>query len=284
MLHKFIVIPTLILNKNIVPYILGRFKIIRSCFSVYSRLKQSFSNSQKNIPDESASFFKSLTIDLALKSLEKDAVFLALKLPQAIVAEIQEFSQNTLLAQADGLAHFYYSDVKSGYLPNGRATVQGIAINPLACNAIQKIINDPVLRLVVEKYLGYSPTKISSILKWSFILELPDKLRMRLSQGNIYHYDVGEFNSVYVNFYLSDTDKYSGAHTMFKGSHNHKTPQMLFNYATQPEEFLIQYYGKENELIIEADAGFGFIQDPYCYHRAIPPVKGERLFLQIQFK
>jgi len=283
MLHKITAILKFISGKNIVAYILGRFKIIRRCYSAYSKLKQSFRGLPKNIPDERTTFFKSLPTDLALKSLEKDAVFLGLELPQVIVTEIQEFSQNTLLAQADGLTHFYYSDVKNGYLPDGRAMVQGIAINPLACNAIQQIVNDPVLRLVVEKYLGYSPTKVSSLLRWSFVLEIPDKVRMRLNQGNIYHYDVGEFNSVYVNFYLSNTDKYSGAHAMFKSSHNHKTPKMLFNYATQPEEFLIKYYGKENELIIEANAGFGFIQDPYCYHRAIPPIKDERLLLQIQF-
>ncbi len=283
MLYKNITIPKFIFPKHIVPYVLGRFKIIRRYYSAYNRLKKPFSSSQKNISDEITTFFKSLTIDLALKSLERDAVFLGLKLPQPIIAEIQDFSRNTLLAQADGLAHFYYSDVKNGYLPDGRAAVQGIAINPLECNAIQQIVNDPVLRLVVEKYLGYSPTKVSSLLRWSFVLEIPDKIRMRLNQGNIYHYDVGEFNSVYVNFYLSDTDKYSGSHAMFKSSHNHKTLQMLFNYATQPEEVLIQYYGKENELIIEAEAGFGFIQDPYCYHRAIPPIKNERLLLQIQF-
>lgn len=276
-------IPRIISQKKSIAYILGRFKTIRRCYTAFSKLQQSFLGLPKNINYESTTFFQDIPIDLALKSLRKDAVFLEFNLTREIIKEIQTFSKKTLLAQENRKSHFYYSDVKNGYLPDGRVIVQGIAIHPLECNAIQKIINDPVLRVIVEKYLGYSPKKIRALLKWSFVLDLPDKTRMKLSQGNIYHYDVGEFNSVYVNFYLSNTNRYSGAHAMIKGSHNRKTLSMLFGYATQTKNALINYYGQENEILIEGKEGFGFIQDPYCYHRAIPPIKGERLFLQLQF-
>ncbi len=283
MLNIAAAIANIVSRQKGIAYILGRFKIIRSLYSVYSNIQQLVIGFKENLNYEKTTFFPDIPVDLALIFLEKDAVFCGLKLPKKIVTEIQAFSQNTLLAQENGLAHFYYSDVENGYLPDGRATVQGIAIHPLTCNAIQQIIDDPVLRVIVEKYLGYSPKTIRALLRWSFILELPETLRMKLGQGNIYHYDVGEFNSVYANFYLSNTDRYSGAHAMIKGSHNHKSLPMLLNYATQTQDFLSEFYGKENEIIIEAEEGFGFIQDPYCYHRAIPPIQTERLLLQIQF-
>ena len=283
MLNIITAIPKIMSGKKGTAHIFGRFKIFRRFYTACSWLQQSFLGTQKDINYEKTSFFEDVPVDLALKSLEKDAVFLGLKLPHKIVAEIQEFSENTLLAQENGLAHFYYHEVKNGYLPDGRVTVQGIAINPLACNAIREIINDPVLRVIIQKYLGYSPKKIRPLLRWSFLLELPEKARMKLGQGNIYHYDIGEFNSVYANFYLSNTDRYSGAHTMIKGSHNRKTLKMLFGYATQPKDCLIKYYGRENEIIVEGEEGLGFIQDPYCYHRAIPPIQRERLLLQLQF-
>ncbi len=283
MLNIITAVPKVISGKKGIAHILGRFKIIRHYYSLYSRLQQSLSDSRKNTYYKKSTFFSNITVDFALKSLEKEAVFLGLKLPQEILIEIQEFSKKTFLAQADAQDYFYYSDVKNGYLADGRPIASGIAINPSACSAINKIINDPVLREIVEKYLGYSPKKIRSLLRWSFVLELPEKIRMELRQGNLYHYDIGEFNSVYINFYLSKTDKYSGAHAMIQGSHNNKTLNMLFNSAIQPEDFLFNYYGKEKEIIIEGEEGFGFIQDPYCYHRAIPPIKDERLLLQLQF-
>jgi hypothetical protein len=282
-LNVAIAIHQFMLGKKSIADILGRFKLIRRIYTTYIRIQQSIFGLKENINYEKTTFFQDIPVALALKSLEKDAVFLGLKLPHEIVAEIQEFSKNTLLAQENGLAHFYYHEVQNGYLPDGRVTVQGIAINPLACKAIRQLIDDPVLRIIVEKYLGYSPKKIRPLLRRSFLLELPEKTRMKLGQGNIYHYDTGEFNSVYANFYLSNTDRYSGAHTMIKGSHNRKALRMLFNYATQPKDYLIKYYGKESEIIIEGEEGLGFIQDPYCYHRAIPPIQSERLLLQIQF-
>ncbi len=276
-------IPNVISSKKSIAHILGRFKIARWFYSIYSKYQESLLGYTKNLNYESNTFFKDIHTDFALKSLKKEAVFIGLKLSKEIVTEIQAFSKNTLLAQENAKAHFYYSDVKNGYLPDGRVIVQGIAIEPLKCDAIQQIINDPVLRVIIEKYLGYSPKKIRALLRWSFVLELPDEARMKLSQGNMYHYDVGEFNSVYANFYLSDTDRYSGAHTMIKGSHNRKNFRMLFNSAIQPKDYLVKYYGQHNEMLIEGEEGLGFIQDPYCYHRAIPPIKEERLLLQIQF-
>jgi hypothetical protein len=276
-------IPKLISSKKGITYILSRFKLFRRVYTIYSKLKQSFLSYSKNVDYERTTFFQDVAVDFAVKSLEKEAFFLGLKLSKEIVAEIQAFSKNTLLAQENAKAHFYYNDVKNGYLPDGRVTVQGIAVHPLECNAIQQIINDPVLRVIIEKYLGYSPKKIHALLRWSFVLELPDDVRMKLNQGNLYHYDIGELNSVYANFYLTNTDKYSGAHTMIKGSHNRKSFRMLFNYAIQSKDFLNKYYGQENEILIEGEEGLGFIQDPYCYHRAIPPIKEERLLLQIQF-
>jgi hypothetical protein len=283
MLNIATVILKIISRQRVIAYLLGRFKTFRSLYSASKKIQQLIIGSQEKINYENTTFFQDVAIDFALKSLEKDAVFLGLKLPKDIVAEIQTFSQSTFLAQENGLAHFYYSDVQNACLPDGRVTVQGIAIHPLACHAIRQLIDDPVLRTIVEKHLGYSPKVIRPLLRWSFLLELPEEVRMKLGQGNIYHYDVGEFNSVYINFYLSDTDRYSGAHAMIKGSHNRKTLQMLFNHATQSRDFLIKFYGKENEIIIEGERGLGFIQNPYCYHRAIPPLQRERLLLQIQF-
>jgi len=59
---------------------------------------------------------------------------------------------------------------------------------------------------------------------------------------------------------------------------------MLFHSAVQTDEAVIAYYGKENEITIEGPAGFGFVQDSSCYHKALAPISDNRLMLQLRIK
>ena len=51
----------------------------------------------------------------------------------------------------------------------------------------------------------------------------------------------------------------------------------------QSDKAVLNYYGQDNQLIIEGESGFGFVQDPSCIHRVISPVKADRLLLQIRY-
>lgn len=265
-----------------ISYALGRFKVVRYLYSKYRMFIQLLFP-LKDYRLNKNSIFQEVEVVEVLKELEDNAVFIGIKIPKDVIEEIKEFALNTELTQEDGLANFFYNDVKNGYLEHGRPIPQAIAIKPLECNGIQKIINDPILIEIIKSYLNYYPTKIEAILKWSFVLNLPNKIRQRMHQTVSYHFDVYGFNFVYANFYLVKTDINSGAHVMIKKSHNKKSRQMLFDSAVQPEDILVDYYGKENILVIEGEEGYGFIQDASCYHKASVPINGERLMLQIKF-
>ena len=85
-----------------------------------------------------------------------------------------------------------------------------------------------LLRSIVTTYLGHEPQKIMSILDWSFASDFTDQERRRLKHGVIdYHYDVSGYNFVYASFYVTDTDRHSGAHVMMKRSHIKKPLRML---------------------------------------------------------
>ena len=98
-----------------------------------------------------------------------------------------------------------------------------------------------------------------------------------------YHYDVGGFNFVYAGFYITDTDRHSGAHVMMKRSHNRKPLRMLLGSAVASEDAVREQFGWDNELTIEGPAGTAFVQDPSCYHRASSPTRGDRLMLAVRF-
>jgi len=117
-----------------------------------------------------------------------------------------------------------------------------------------------------------------------FASDFSDEERRRLEHYVIdYHYDVSGFNFVYASFYITDTDRQSGAHVMMKRSHNKKPLRMLLGSASASQEAVRQRYGLDNEITIEGPAGTGFVQDTSCYHRATPPTHRDRLMLAVRF-
>jgi hypothetical protein len=60
-----------------------------------------------------------------------------------------------------------------------------------------------------------------------------------------------------------------------------KPLQFIFSSPNQPDESIIQHYGEDAIGTICGPAGYGFMEDHYCYHRAMPPKAGKRLILQV---
>jgi hypothetical protein len=230
--------------------------------------------------------FPEADISQIVQAIREEAVFIGLKLPPPVIAEIEAFARSEPLhAIYDPKGPtFTYSDVVRGMCVDGRPMPVGGISDPSRCPAVQKVTNDPVLRAIVRKYLGHEPRQIMTILHWSFASDIADEERRKLKHHVIdYHYDVGGYNFVYASFYITNTDRYSGAHVMMKRSHNRKPLRMLLGSATASEADVRRQYGIENEVVIEGPAGLGFVQDTSCYHRASPPTRGDRLMLALRF-
>ncbi|WP_166260720.1 hypothetical protein [Marinobacter salicampi] len=266
-------------------YVLGRFQLVRS---IYSRLR-AFHQSRRRTPSdltEEATLFVGLDIDAAVQAIRSEAVFIGANLPNSVVDEIVRFCKEEALFarhEPEG-GTFRAREVVGGFRPDGRPAPIGAIKDPLSCPAVRSVTEDPGLRSIARKYLGYEPTKIMTLLYWSFASSFTDEERRRMLQHVIdYHYDVGGYNFVYASFYLLDTVRSSGAHIMVRGSHKEKPLRMLWGSAVASEDQVYLQFGKENELVIEGPAGTGFVEDTSCYHRASPPTSGDRLLLQIRF-
>jgi hypothetical protein len=46
----------------------------------------------------------------------------------------------------------------------------------------------------------------------------------------------------------------------------------------------VAVYGRDAERVMEGAAGFGFLEDSSCYHKALPPLSGDRLILQLRYR
>ena len=203
-------------------YALGRFKTVRATYSGLRHWRAGFASAPTSDIDENTTLFPATDINHVVQTIRDEAVFVGLKLPGGIVAEIDAFARSEPLHaiyDPEGPT-FLYSDVVRGRCADGRPIPAGGIREPSRCPAVKAVVNDPVLRAIVRGYLGHEPRRVMTLLGWSFASDIADQERRRLKHVIIdYHYDDGGFNFVYANFYITDTDRTSGAHVMMKRSH-----------------------------------------------------------------
>jgi hypothetical protein len=148
---------------------------------------------------------------------------------------------------------------------------------------VQSIVNDPLILETARQYLGYLPNRRRLRLQWSFVCDADAKTRQARGQTVFYHYDVDDFNFVYIMFYLTDVDAGSGAHVMIPATHKEKPVSWLLGKTWFTDEEVFAVYPRSREIMIAGRAGSGFIQDSSCMHKAMAPTERPRLVLQIRY-
>jgi hypothetical protein len=272
------------LRRGEIEYVLGRFRTVRAA---YSGLRRLVAPPKALSPNQlySTSIFPNADIPSVVRAMRDEAVFIGLQLPRDMVSEIDLFARTHPLRanyDPDGPT-FMYSDVTRGISHDGRPVPLGTVQDALLCPAVRAITNDPVLNAIVQSYLGHVPRRMIALLNWSFASDFTDEERRRMRFQSDYHFDADGFALVYANFYIRDTDRYSGAHVMMKRSHKKKPLRMLLGSAAASEAAVWKHFGRENEVVIEGPAGIGFVQDTSCYHRASVPAARDRLMLAVRY-
>lgn len=270
--------------------LVARFHLGRRAYSFLESQREYFSsnNAKKNLQISPKSLFEEVSAKKYVDQIRQEGVAFGINLPTSMVDEIYQYActapcYGTGTARDEG--DFLITDVKNGYLrekhPIALAELKDSTL--MGCQAINNLVEDPLLLDVARNYLGYWPTKILRYMSWTLVSSLPDEQQKRLNEPVIYHYDIPSYNSVRIYFYITDVDTFSGPHIMIKNSHDIKPVKMLFSPCQQTDNAIYNYYGKEKEIIIEGNRGFGFFQDPYCFHKAKTPINSDRLLLQIRY-
>lgn len=263
-------------------YVLGRFARGRRA---YSRLRALLDRVRGApvLPGGQASLFPDCDVGEVVASLRRDGIAGGMRLPPDIRAEIAGYAQARPFVPLQGGKPLAQSEVRRGHLPSGEPAVVGRVVDPWGCPAVRRVAHDPALVAIARAYLGYQPPIVMAELHWSFVSPASADYRRRLGQTIDYHFDVGWFNFLYVFFYLTDVDSRSGAHAIIRRSHQKKPLGMLWHSARQPDEAVLREYGRASELVIEGEAGEGFVEDASCFHKALAPVTRERLAFFVRY-
>lgn len=270
--------------------LIARFSLGRRAYSFIKSQRESRNPTacKQHLTIRDQSVFSNPTAETYIKQIRREGVAFGINLPDPMVEEIYQYACTTpcsATGEARAEGEFLITEVKNGCLrdkyPVALAEFSDSTL--MSCEAIEKLVQDPLLLQVARGYLGYWPTRILRYMSWTMISNLPDQQQKRLNQPVIYHYDIPSYNSVRIYFYITDVDTSSGPHVMIKTSHDKKPLKMLFSPCQQTDEAVHNYYGKEQEIVIEGERGLGFFQDPFCFHKATTPVTKDRLLLQIRY-
>ena len=262
-------------------YALGRFEAVRRGYSLMRRLGHRTRPAVR--PGPLPTLFPAVGVGNAVEAVRRDSVAFGFDLPAPLVAEIQRFARTVPLYDRGLPRPFRYADVTAGRLADGTPALLGLIPEPMQFAPVRRICTDPVLLEAVTRTLGYRPKKLIPRLFWSFATAMDEDERRRRGQTIDWHFDVHDFNFCSACFYLSDVTEKTGAHALVRGSHRDKPLRFLVGSANVPQEEVFAQYGADRAMIIEGPAGTGFLEDTSCFHRAMPPLEGERLMMQIWF-
>jgi hypothetical protein len=240
-------------------------------------------HSESNIETKN-SLFNELNTNKITESLKTDGLYLNIKLPQQTVKEIVNFAESAkYLGNANFRYSFHLCEKNLAEQKHQQTFFSAHHFNPSQqCEAIAKLERDPLLWKVAAKYLETDPVLIGSRIWWTFATK--QKLSESVKGFFRFHYDLEDYRFIKFMFYLTDVDTNSAPHVCVRGSHKNKKLQHQFSLLREREDReIVNFYGKEKIEIICGKAGFGFVEDFYCFHKAMIPKNKNRLMLEIKF-
>jgi hypothetical protein len=231
----------------------------------------------------SSTVFDAAQTPRAVADLRTHGFHAGLKLPARLVDQLTLHAEQSrcfrLLRDPE---RFLIGDVKNEQSPQGGIIAVADVEEP-NCPAALQVAGDATLVGIVRGYLGYQPSRVAIRLYWSPTADLSDKERRWNGQTIDYHYDIERAPTLYVYFYLSDVDRGQGAHVVVAGSHGAKPLRLKWASTRQREAVVLRRYGGDRVVALEGEAGFGFLEDPACFHKVLPPARSHRLMLQLRY-
>lgn len=269
--------------KYFLVFIFARFRKIRQVYLFLTRL---LSNSTLTTNYRAISLFEELDTAKALDNLRQDAVYQGITLPPDFLSDLLQYLKNQD-CYAGGRSNM-------GFRIADKQQLDRICEQPFyvaryfnlseQCPQIKQLADDPKLRNIANNYIGKPAKYTGASLFWTFpidgISSDADQQKFRY-----FHYDIDDFAGLRFCFYLTDVTMKDGPHVYIRGSHVKKQISHLLNYISriQTKAELTKFYGSEQFSTITGEAGTGFVEDTFCFHKGAPPESKPRLFLQLHF-
>lgn len=214
------------------------------------------------------------TIKTTVSNLNKDGCYiLPVKLTPEDLQEIREFAFSNP-AYAKKLDEQIY--IRPDAIPTEHGRYEWKMESLTKLNAVQRLMKDSSLHEIAQEYIG-GACVLSSITLWL------DPAYKGEFDPHIYHYDNDGPKFLKYFFYITDVEADTGAHKFIRGTHNHTKPEQFRISKRYDEKILLDYWGKENEIVFAAPAGTILAEDTAGFHRGSTVKHDYRLLMQFQY-
>ncbi|MEG3858155.1 hypothetical protein [Microcoleus sp. herbarium12] len=262
---------------------LARFEIVRDWATILlKRPTQS-----REISQEYASILGKLDVGAIAATIESDSCYQGLQLPEDVVQELVKFAGSTVgYINRDSQRPWRCTGTEQmGVDLPKNARVCSYMSNGKQSSTLKRLEKDAGILAIAAKFLGAEPVHMGSEISWSFPVPAENHVQQR-EAAQVFHYDLDDYRFIKFFFYLTDVDMFSGPHTYVSGTHKGKKlmHQVIgTRCADIDDEKIVEHYGDRNVINICGKAGFGFVENPLCFHRGTQPIKKARLMLQLEY-
>lgn len=226
------------------------------------------------------------TLATVCERFKRNGYYEGLRLsPSALTSLLRFAKQHPCYADRNPRLKFYAHQRHAFEATLGRSIkLAGYMDAHESCEVFQQLKRDPMILAIAASYLGRQPKYHRGELAWSF--PGPASEAEKLAAAQVMHCDINDYKTVKFFFYLTPVDPSAGPHVYLQGSHHQRKPlhQLLGQRcASIADATLVKTYGEENVRTVCGDAGFGFVGDPYVFHKGTTPTDKPRLLLQLEF-
>ncbi|MGL6340059.1 MAG: hypothetical protein ACRC80_13095 [Waterburya sp.] len=263
-------------------FLFSRFSLGRDIATAFYRDR----SLKINHNDHATSIFRDLEVNQAVASIQKNGYYAGLQLPQQQLQEILEYAYSAdICVDRNPQLKFKLAEKEKAEAKYNQKILIGDYVEANSeCLALKQLGNDSKLRAIATKYLKNKPILVRSHMGWCFTGEK----EAYLQKGDIgipvvkFHYDLDDYRALKFFFYLTDVDSLSGSHLCVAGSHKNRKLSHCIS-RSESDTNIVKYYTAKNIVSFCGQAGFGFAEDPFCFHRGSPPVTSSRLMIQLEF-
>ena len=154
----------------------------------------------------------------------------------------------------------------------------------LECDAVLAVQRDPLLQDIAAHYLGGQARLSSTRIWWTFPTKRASEAEKRLASQDEYHFDLLDWRMLKFFFHLKPVDEGGGPHVYVRGSHRRRALRhQITPFVGHPVEEVLKVYGADKAMTLLGDAGFGFVEDPFGFHKASVAERTPRLMMEIAF-
>ncbi len=143
--------------------------------------------------------------------------------------------------------------------------------------AVQRLILDPALHQIAQDYVGAEPVLANVTLS----IDAPADKKF---DAHMYHYDNDGPRFLKYFFYITDVEPDTGAHCFIKGSHGHVKPEPFrISKLHEDGKELLDFYGKDKEIVFAAPKGTIIAEDTAGFHRGSTVQRKYRILMTMQY-